>query len=168
MTVINLPLNSITWTGFGSAGGYHVWSRNVNQAGSKLQSIANVTEGTCHEIGFLFPGVWNFAFAISAYNGNLESDHGAEVVAPSPTPGGSDLKCAPTQPWCPGGGSISIPPGSPTPTKTRGPTVTTSVPTDTSIPIVINGRCTGPDCENGRCSGENSLFQQDGGSGGPY
>ncbi|KAF5126392.1 Protein sidekick-1 [Metarhizium anisopliae] len=144
----------IAWTGSDSAGGYHVWIRNINKPGSELQSIANVTEVTCHEVAFLFPGVWNFAFAISAYNGNLESDHGTEVIAPSPVPGGSDLTCAPKQPWCPSGGSVSIPSGFATPAKTRGPTVTTSVPIDTAMPIVINGHCTGPDCHNGQCSGK--------------
>ncbi|KAJ4347168.1 uncharacterized protein N0V89_011106 [Didymosphaeria variabile] len=73
-----------------------------------------MSSSACNDEYFLFPGVWNYAFAISAFNGDLESDKGAEVVAPSPastvTVGSPGPTCAPEPAWCPGGGSVSVPP----------------------------------------------------------
>ncbi|KAH7409724.1 carbohydrate esterase family 3 protein [Cadophora sp. MPI-SDFR-AT-0126] len=103
----------ITWTGTGSTGGYHLWARNVNEAGSKFTIAANVTD-SCADIYFLFPGIWNFEFAASAFNGNEESPQGPAVLAPSPasgvTFGSPGPTCVPEPAWCPGFGQ----PGSPT------------------------------------------------------
>lgn len=43
-----------------------------------------VVEGTSHGIAFLFPGVWNFEFCVTAVNGALESGKSSCVVAPRP------------------------------------------------------------------------------------
>ncbi|EFQ98504.1 hypothetical protein MGYG_01531 [Nannizzia gypsea CBS 118893] len=140
----------LTWSPSDSAGGYHVWSRNIHGK-DKLKIIANVTESTCNEEYFLFPGVWNYAFALSAFNGNDESEVGPEKVAPSATiaPGeGMGPKCPAKEPWCPAGGGVSVPSGSPTPTKTL---PGGGLPTNTNVPIVVDGHCTGLDCKNGQC-----------------
>ncbi|KFY31523.1 hypothetical protein V493_01031 [Pseudogymnoascus sp. VKM F-4281 (FW-2241)] len=103
----------ITWSGSASAGGYHVWARNIKEAGSKLHLIGNVTEETCNEQYVLFPGVWNYAFAVSAFNGNDETVTGPEMVAPSTdvqAGKGTGPKCPAKEPWCPSG-AFSIPPG---------------------------------------------------------
>ncbi|PTB46522.1 hypothetical protein M441DRAFT_126012 [Trichoderma asperellum CBS 433.97] len=88
----------ITWTGSSQAGGYQLWSKNINQAGSNWSVIANVTESTCNDEYFLFPGVWNFAFALSAFNGNEESAMGPSKVAPSPASGVTEGSPGPTCP----------------------------------------------------------------------
>ncbi|KAJ9502889.1 hypothetical protein H2202_002011 [Exophiala xenobiotica] len=168
----NLLVNSndpttvhMSWTGSSSAGGYHVWSKHVTDPDTSLTLIANVTGSTCNMEYWLWPGTWNYAFAISAFNGNEESPKGAAVAAPSPastvTEGSVGLTCAPAQPWCPNGAAVSVPyvnPGS-TPTTGAGGSGTSSttvaaVPTNTNYPIVTNGQCTGPDCINSQCSGE--------------
>lgn len=100
-----------------------VWGRNVNETGRKLQLLSNVTESSCSEDYFLYPGVWNFAFALSAlsaFNGDDESGIGPEVVAPfSKVLGGQGTgpKCLAPEPWCPGGGDVSVPPGEENPTR---------------------------------------------------
>lgn len=147
-------MQSITWSGSALAGGYRVWSRNIKEAGSKFHLIGNVTEETCNEQYLLFPGVWNYAFAVSAFNGNDETVTGPEVVAPSTdvqAGKGTGPKCPVKGPWCPGGASFSIPPGSPTPTVT---VPGGSQPTSTDIPFVGDGYCSGPDCEDGKCTGK--------------
>ncbi|RBQ72054.1 hypothetical protein FVER14953_09857 [Fusarium verticillioides] len=105
----------ITWTGSDSAGGYHVWNRNVNQKGSKFEIVSNVTGSTCLDDFLLFPGTWNYEWCISAYNGNDESPQGPAKLAPSPASGVDKDASAPTCPtaaaWCPAGASVSVPPG---------------------------------------------------------
>ncbi|MFE5509875.1 phosphatidylinositol-specific phospholipase C domain-containing protein [Streptomyces sp. NPDC056529] len=73
----------LDWTGSAAAAGYRVWVRNVTGGG---QSTADeyVVEGTSHGIAFLFPGVWNFEFCVTAVNGALESGKSSCVVAPRP------------------------------------------------------------------------------------
>ncbi|SCN74636.1 uncharacterized protein FFNC_11530 [Fusarium fujikuroi] len=105
----------ITWTGSDSAGGYHVWNRNVNQKDSKFEIVSNVTGSTCLDDFLLFPGTWNYEWCISAYNGNEESPQGPAKLAPSPASGVDKDASAPTcptaAPWCPAGASVSVPPG---------------------------------------------------------
>ncbi|KAK0112622.1 hypothetical protein ONS95_014364 [Cadophora gregata] len=135
----------MTWTGTDSTGGYHVWARNVNQAGSQWSIAANVT-ASCADVYFLFPGIWNFEFAATSFNGNQESPQGPAVLAPSPasgvTQGSTGPTCAPEPQWCPGfndpgnptggdGGSppVTFPPG-------NGPTTETLTDANGS-PITI-------------------------------
>lgn len=143
---------SLTWTGSNSAGGYHVWYRNIHKEGDKLKIVSNITDGSCGELSYLFPGVWNYAFALSSFNGNDESVTGPEVVAPSSTvEGGTGTgpKCPAKEPWCPQGASISVPAGSPTPTSPGG-----GAPPDSKFPTVPAGFCIGPDCHDGQCTGK--------------
>ncbi|KAH7182078.1 hypothetical protein DER46DRAFT_670422 [Fusarium sp. MPI-SDFR-AT-0072] len=72
----------ITWTGSDSAGGYHVWNRNVNAKGSKFAIVANVT------------GPAKLAPSITSGNKDI--------------PG---LTCPAAPAWCPGGGGVSVLPG---------------------------------------------------------
>lgn len=160
---------SITWSRSASAGGYHVWTRNINEAGSKLHLIGNVTEGTCNEQYVLFPGVWNFAFAISAFNGNDETVTGPEMVAPSTdvqAGTGTGPKCPAKEPWCPGG-APSIPPGD-WPQVTNGQCKgincvdnqcvgTACISLGCGGPGCIGGVCTTPDCTEKACTGTNCI-----------
>ncbi|KAF5254019.1 hypothetical protein FANTH_1201 [Fusarium anthophilum] len=104
----------ITWTGSDSAGGYHVWNRNVNEKDSKFAIVANVTGSTCLDDFLLFPGTWNYEWCVSAYNGNEESQQGPAKLAPSVASGNKDSPgptCPAAVAWCPGGGGVSVPPG---------------------------------------------------------
>ncbi|KAF5688010.1 carbohydrate esterase family 3 [Fusarium globosum] len=169
----------ITWDDVGpEAGGYRVWSRNINEKDSKFQVIANVTMGSlCNEEYFIFPGVWNYAFAVSAFNGDNESGRSSGIIASKPTSDTpQDFKC-PAQPvWCPGGGEVDVPgnPGDPgTPTDPDDPDET-QPPTSTGIPNVAcfanlilsspltdelcaSYGCIGDDCFDGRCLGDDYV-----------
>ncbi len=120
----------LTWSGSQVAGGYSVWYRNVNQLGSQLKWITDVTihSASCQLVTYLYPGVWNYAFAIGAFNGNRNSSIGSEVLAPSPpsgvTVGSPGPTCPPDPKWCPNGGGISIPPVGGTTTVIGGTTST--------------------------------------------
>jgi lysophospholipase L1-like esterase len=65
----------IDWCGSANAAGYRVWLRDVNNASSVSQSPDEygTTSTTTFGVGYLFPGVWNWEFCITAYNGDLES-----------------------------------------------------------------------------------------------
>ncbi|MFL4909038.1 phosphatidylinositol-specific phospholipase C domain-containing protein [Streptomyces sp. MMS24-I2-30] len=73
----------LNWTGSAQAAGYRVWVRNINDGG---QSTADewIVQGTSHGIAYLYPGVWNYEFCVTAVNGALESGKSACVVAPRP------------------------------------------------------------------------------------
>ncbi|KAF4943841.1 hypothetical protein FGADI_13121 [Fusarium gaditjirri] len=104
----------ITWTGSDSAGGYHVWNRNVNEKGSKFAIVANITGSTCLDDFLLFPGTWNYEWCVSAYNGNEESPQGPAKLAPTVASGNKDTPgptCPAAAAWCSGGGGVSVPPG---------------------------------------------------------
>ncbi|KAF5962657.1 carbohydrate esterase family 3 protein [Fusarium bulbicola] len=104
----------ITWTGSDSAGGYHVWNRNVNEKDGKFAIVANVTGSTCLDDFLLFPGTWNYEWCVSAYSGNEESQQGPAKLAPSVASGNKDSPgptCPAAAAWCPGGGGVSVPPG---------------------------------------------------------
>lgn len=89
----------MTWFGSADSAGYRVWFRNVNAFGSQPEVIANVTGQTCSEQYFLYPGVWNYAFSVSSFNGDEQSRTVPEVVAASPTgTARQDLKCPAPQP----------------------------------------------------------------------
>ncbi|MFJ3816098.1 phosphatidylinositol-specific phospholipase C domain-containing protein [Streptomyces sp. NPDC090056] len=73
----------LDWTGSAAAAGYRVWVRNVTGGGPSTAD-EHVVEETSHGIAFLFPGVWNFEFCVTAVNGALESGKSSCVVAPRP------------------------------------------------------------------------------------
>lgn len=82
LQVVNLDPTTIqlTWQGSGSATGYGIYTRSVKSSDpSKLQGT---TTETSQGVAFLYPGTWNYEFCISAYNGNLESDHTTCVIPP--------------------------------------------------------------------------------------
>lgn len=72
----------LRWNAASQAAGYRVWLRNINDGSAARAEDA--FDGTTHGIGFLFPGVWNYEFCVSAVNGELESGRSACVVAPRP------------------------------------------------------------------------------------
>jgi hypothetical protein len=61
------------WCGSPDAAGYLFWSRNINVKDSELVVEDFSTTETTRSRGFLFSGVWNYEFCISAFNGELES-----------------------------------------------------------------------------------------------
>jgi hypothetical protein len=81
---VDLTTVRLTWTASANAAGYRVWSRNFNEGGNLEADPYGSGTGTTKEIFFLFPGVWNFEFAVSAYNGNLESLRSNIIKAQKP------------------------------------------------------------------------------------
>ncbi|WP_238782914.1 fibronectin type III domain-containing protein [Streptomyces monomycini] len=84
----------LSWTGSGQAVGYRVWIRNVND-GSPPKADEYVVNETSRVIAYLVPGVWNYAFCVTAINGEAESGKSTCVTAARP----------------PGDGNPSRPPG---------------------------------------------------------
>ncbi|KAF2764092.1 carbohydrate esterase family 3 protein [Teratosphaeria nubilosa] len=91
----------ITWNGSAAAAGYKIWARNMDQHDSALEIIATLTDSTCSDQGMPFPGVTNYQFAVSAFNGNSESGRSATVLASPPEAGHEHLTCPMPMPWCP-------------------------------------------------------------------
>lgn len=75
---------SMAWCGSPEAAGYRRWSRNINTAGSVLSPDNSSSTATNWDVGWLFPGVWNYEFCISAFNGELESPLSTCVTCPQP------------------------------------------------------------------------------------
>ncbi len=73
----------LTWSGSAQAAGYRVWVRNIND-GSPSKADEYVTTETSRGIAFLFPGVWNYEFCVTAVNGEAESGKSNCVIAPRP------------------------------------------------------------------------------------
>ncbi|MCS0639663.1 phosphatidylinositol-specific phospholipase C domain-containing protein [Streptomyces sp. LP05-1] len=73
----------LNWTGSAQAAGYRVWIRNIND-GSPSRAEETIAQGTNHGVAFLYPGVWNYEFCVTAVNGALESGKSHCVVAPRP------------------------------------------------------------------------------------
>ncbi|KAG8630262.1 hypothetical protein KVT40_001881 [Elsinoe batatas] len=71
------------WAAVAGASGYKVYLRNIND-GSAYSTDGGVIQGTSHGIAFLFPGVWNFEFCVSALVGSLESARSPCIVAQRP------------------------------------------------------------------------------------
>ncbi|GAB1207477.1 hypothetical protein APSETT445_006197 [Aspergillus pseudonomiae] len=95
----------MTWGKSANAAGYRLWNRNVHDSTSVLTAQNGTVETTCSDQYFLFPGTWNYEWCVSAFNGDLESERGACVLAPSPTAGGNAAQtCPPPPAWCPNGG----------------------------------------------------------------
>ncbi|MFJ2828890.1 SGNH/GDSL hydrolase family protein [Streptomyces sp. NPDC087263] len=72
----------LTWTGSSEAAGYRIWYRNITD-GSDFAPYEGTADSP-HEIAFLFPGVWNYEFCVTAINGAAESGKSNCVVAPRP------------------------------------------------------------------------------------
>jgi lysophospholipase L1-like esterase len=73
----------LTWNGSSQAAGYRIWIRNINN-GSQSTADENIVESSPYGVAYLFPGVWNYEFCITAVNGAAESGKSNCVVAPRP------------------------------------------------------------------------------------
>ncbi len=92
----------VTWDQPQDAGGYRLVIQNI----SDTSNNGSGTVGTnCADDYFLFPGTWNYQFAVSALNGNLESTLSGFVPAPHPQDGAAPVTCPPSPPFCPVGGA---------------------------------------------------------------
>ncbi|KAM5484513.1 hypothetical protein McanMca71_001459 [Microsporum canis] len=78
----------LSWTGSPIAAGYQLWFRNVNEPDNEFQKTNGTETMPCSDQYFLVPGVWNFEWCVSAFNGSAESDRSECVLAPWP-PGSS-------------------------------------------------------------------------------
>lgn len=75
----------LTWTGSPAAAGYQLWFRNVNEPDSELCKVNGTESKPSSDQYFLVPGVWNFEWCVSAFNGSAESDRCESVLAPRPS-----------------------------------------------------------------------------------
>ncbi|CZT11345.1 uncharacterized protein RCO7_11539 [Rhynchosporium graminicola] len=76
------PTNAhLTWTSLPGAAGYRYWRRNFNQTSNQLESLGQLDE-TCIDVHLELPGTWNYEWAISAYNGEIEGPLSPAVKAP--------------------------------------------------------------------------------------
>lgn len=90
----------LTWAGSRQAAGYRVWVRNIN-SDSPSKADEYVTNETSRGIAYLFPGVWNYEFCVTAVNGEAESGKSNCVIAPRPPSKGA-AAASPTAPKKPG------------------------------------------------------------------
>jgi lysophospholipase L1-like esterase len=73
----------LSWNGSSQAAGYRVWVRNITN-GEQSHADENIVNGTTYGVAYLYPGVWNYEFCVTAINGALESGKSNCVVAPRP------------------------------------------------------------------------------------
>ncbi|MGW5306276.1 fibronectin type III domain-containing protein [Streptomyces griseoluteus] len=78
----------LDWSGSQQAAGYRVWYRNRTTNGPWL-SDETISDTPERGIAFLFPGNWNFEFAVTAVNGQMESARSDTVSVPAPPSTGS-------------------------------------------------------------------------------
>lgn len=74
----------VAWDSVSTAAGYRVWVRNKTDGEEFKTDEYGTTRANSHEIFFLFPGVWNFEFCVTSYNGNLESARSKCITATRP------------------------------------------------------------------------------------
>ncbi|GGS09851.1 hypothetical protein GCM10010269_56170 [Streptomyces humidus] len=72
----------LKWDASIGAAGYRVWVRNINDG--SVSKVNSTTTDTGKDIGWLFPGVWNYEFCVTAFNGAAESGKSNCVVAAKP------------------------------------------------------------------------------------
>ncbi|MEU6818591.1 fibronectin type III domain-containing protein [Streptomyces sp. NPDC046860] len=73
----------LDWSGSPQAAGYRVWYRNRTTNGP-WQSDETISDTPQRGIAFLFPGNWNFEFAVTAVNGQTESARSGTASIPAP------------------------------------------------------------------------------------
>ncbi|MYQ49291.1 hypothetical protein GTW40_30455 [Streptomyces sp. SID4985] len=73
----------LDWNSSPQAAGYRVWYRNRTENGP-WQSDEYISDTPDRGIAFLFPGSWNFEFAVTAVNGQMESARSGAVSVPAP------------------------------------------------------------------------------------
>jgi fibronectin type 3 domain-containing protein len=71
----------LSWNGSSQAAGYRIWVRNITN-GEQSHADENIVNGTTYGVAYLYPGVWNYEFCVTAINGALESGKSNCVVAP--------------------------------------------------------------------------------------
>ncbi|MFC9000998.1 hypothetical protein ACFT7U_35565 [Streptomyces rochei] len=85
MTTVDPTTVDLDWNDAKSAAGYRLWvskrqGRRHHPAGGRREHH----RGTHHGVAFMFPGVWNFEFCVSAVNGALGTDKSNCVLPPHP------------------------------------------------------------------------------------
>ncbi|WP_124278880.1 fibronectin type III domain-containing protein [Streptomyces sp. ADI93-02] len=103
VTTVDPTTVELDWNGAKSAAGYRLWVSNIKDGGTTPpKADENIIEDTHYGVGFLFPGVWNYEFCVTAVNGSLESGKSNCVIPPHPdgsaptNPGGSALNLSPS------------------------------------------------------------------------
>ncbi|MCP2168485.1 Fibronectin type III domain-containing protein [Goodfellowiella coeruleoviolacea] len=74
----------LNWRGSLEAAGYRLWVQNINESGSTPHADENIIDGTKYGVAFLFPGVWNYKFCVTAVNGAYESARSNCVIPDRP------------------------------------------------------------------------------------
>ncbi|MFG2936708.1 fibronectin type III domain-containing protein [Streptomyces sp. NPDC048282] len=74
----------LTWNASSGAAGYRIWVRNINDGSASTADENATTMDTTSGVAYLFPGVWNYEFCVTAINGAAESGKSECVVAPKP------------------------------------------------------------------------------------
>ncbi|MFD7878536.1 fibronectin type III domain-containing protein [Streptomyces sp. NPDC059766] len=80
LDAVSVQLN---WSGSPQAAGYRVWYRNRTENGP-WSSDEYISDTPDRGVTFLFPGNWNFEFAVTAVNGQAESARSGAVSVPAP------------------------------------------------------------------------------------
>lgn len=60
LRTIDSTTQQLEWDPTPGAGGYLLWERNVNEAGSQLTMGDGGVQETCAVTGYNFPGTWNY------------------------------------------------------------------------------------------------------------
>ncbi|MEV6871516.1 GDSL-type esterase/lipase family protein [Amycolatopsis sp. NPDC051128] len=95
VTTVDPTTVQLDWNGSAAAAGYRLWTSRILEGGGTLPAAdETIIDGTHYGVGFLFPGVWNYRFCVTAVNGAYESGMSNCVVpqrpagsAPSAQPG---------------------------------------------------------------------------------
>lgn len=74
----------LDWSASSGAAGYRIWVRNINDGSVSTVDENSTTMESTKRIAYLFPGVWNYEFCVTAINGAAESGKSNCVVAPKP------------------------------------------------------------------------------------
>lgn len=106
--------SNLKWDAVPGAAGYYLWNRNVNNDSSSLEPLALGGEAAepCWDVAFLFPGTWNYEWAVTAFNGDQDSPRSAVTAPPAQGSGGGGTCPAPPA-WCPPGAYPGPPPTDP-------------------------------------------------------
>lgn len=75
----------LKWPVSAQAAGYRVWVRNLTN-GEQSHTDQNIINGPTYGVAYLYPGVWNYEFCLTAINGDLESGK-SNCVVPIRPPG---------------------------------------------------------------------------------
>jgi lysophospholipase L1-like esterase len=91
ISVVDRTTAELRWRGDAAAAGYRVWARGIGQLARSFKQrelsdvrVANAADSLVGKalLTNLYPSVWDFEYAVSAYNGNDESDLSQWIIAP--------------------------------------------------------------------------------------